>query len=67
MNYKHHYVVNYNSEQYEERTSIISRTHPYESIEEFVEEIEERDNDSSIQVEEFEEVSGIVAFILNLF
>ena len=40
---------------------------PYENIEEFVDEIEQRDNDTSIQVEKFEEINGITAFILGLY
>ena len=65
--YKHHYQVRYNSEQYEIREQILSRTEPYENIEEFVDEIQARDNDTSIQVEKFEEINGITAFILGLY
>jgi hypothetical protein len=65
--YNHHYLVNYNSQNWEDRTTIISRVEPYQDVEHFVQETQQEENDSSIQVEEFKEISGVAAFVLNLF
>lgn len=64
QNNNHHYFVNYSSAEYERRCGITSSEEPYQDAEHFAQVLEE-EGDRNIQVDNFQQITGVVATVLN--